>query len=147
MSYRFLPTHKLLIETKKTPLEVLDCLKLHVDSVCFSVMETNFKKNKAYFVGEINGYNFKIRENRTRKAFIPLINGNIRESSEGSIVDISIGIHYWELIVSVLVIIFSLLSTAPLGFKLGVNFILIVGLFLYEIDRRDDIAFLKKILI
>ena len=110
-------------------------------------METNFKKNKAYIVGEINGYNFNIRENRTRKAFIPLINGRIRESSEGSIVDISIGIHYWELIVSILVIIFSLLSTAPLGFKLGVNSISILGFYLYEIDSRDDIAFLKKMLI
>lgn len=146
MSYFILPTQKLSIHTKKTPVEVLDSLKLQVDDYWYSDDELKFKKNKGFFVGEINGYKFNIRENKIRKAFIPLINGNIRGNDEGTIIDIAIGIHYCELIVGILTIILSSII-APIECKLGVAVIFIFGLFGYKFERRKIINFLEKMLL
>ena len=145
MSYFILPTHKLSIETKKTPLEVLDCLKLQVDDYWYSDDELKFKKNKGFFVGEFKDYKFSIRRSGIRRGFIPLINGNIREHSEGSIVDIVVGPHYFDIIFTILMII--PLIIVPITVKIGLTLIFAVGLFGYTSDCREIIDFLKKMLI
>lgn len=145
MSYFILPIHKLSIQTKKTPLEVVDCFKLQVDKYWYSDNELKLKKSKGFFVGEINGYNFSIRKAGIKRGFVPFINGSIGEHSEGSILDITVGIYYFEVIITILMIL--LLIIVPIGFKLGIILMLVIGLFGYKFDHQEIIDFLKRMLI